>query len=72
MIDIGHRVRALREERSWTQTELAKRVGMHQAHLANIENGRKKPSVEMLAKLATALDVTPNDLMTAIAEPTPA
>jgi transcriptional regulator with XRE-family HTH domain len=42
---------------------LATKVGTHQAHIANIENGVKNPSLRLLVALATALDVTVDELV---------
>lgn len=40
-----------------TQAELAKGSGLSQSSIAQIESGRKDPSVKTLEKLAHALDV---------------
>lgn len=72
---IGQRVRDFRERQNLTQTALAGRVGVHQAYIANIENGSKSPSIRTVVLLAAALGVTPNDLLVdpaQEAQPTPA
>lgn len=55
---ISERVKYLRDLRKLSQTELAKLSGVSQATVAQIESGRKDPSVTTLKKLAKALDVT--------------
>lgn len=54
---IGLRVAALRRERHWTQEQLAERAKMSPAYLARIEGGRRRATVEVLSRLAKALDV---------------
>lgn len=52
----GDRVRALREARGWTQTELHHKSGISQAHLSNIENGNvTKIGSGVLYRLSRAL-----------------
>lgn len=50
-------VRARRKELGWTQAEVAKRLGISQATYANIESGRNTPTLEMVEKIARALNV---------------
>jgi len=54
---IGRRLAALRRERGLTQEQLAERAGTSSAYVARIEAGGRRATVEMLARLATALDV---------------
>ncbi len=55
---IADRVKYLRNLRQLSQAELARISGASQATVAQIESGRKDPSVTTLKKLASALDVT--------------
>ena len=52
-----HALRAFRECRGLTLTELAERASTSQPHLSNIEAGRRVPSGEMIDRLAKALGV---------------
>jgi len=54
---IGDRLRALREKKKFTQTDIEKRTGLRRAHISSVENGRTVPTVETLEKLARALAV---------------
>ena len=47
-----------RREQEITQQELGETVGVRQPFIANIENGRKDPSVSMLMKILRALGKT--------------
>jgi len=46
-----------------TQVELAERLGVQQSTISHIENELRDPSVELLFKLADALDVTIDELI---------
>ena len=50
-------LRALRRWRKMTQGELARRAGLAQGYVSDLESGRREGSVETLASLARALDV---------------
>ncbi len=53
-------IKVYREYRELTQKQLADKVGVQRAYLAEIETGRKSGSVKTLKAIAEALDV---DLM---------
>lgn len=44
-----------RQQLGLTQSQLSARIGITQAFLAEIESGRKRPSIEVLEKLCDAL-----------------
>ena len=56
-VDVGGRLRELREERSLSMRALARQSGLSANALSMIERGRSSPSVSTLYKLATALEV---------------
>ena len=56
------RVRQLRDGQGWTQEQLAERAEIQRTYLAEIEAGKRNPSVRFLDKLATALQVRIADL----------
>jgi DNA-binding XRE family transcriptional regulator len=43
----------------WTQKQLAERAGIGQAEVSKIERGRKSPTIDTYARLATALGIEP-------------
>lgn len=65
----GDRVRELREERSVTQEELARRVQLSRSSITNIEKGRQRVLLHQLVNIATALDAKPSELMPSSGEP---
>ena len=59
----GARVRDLREQRSLTQTDLAKLIGMRQPDLCDLEKGRHSPTLSTIERIAKALHVAASDLI---------
>lgn len=59
---LGGAIRRLRQERGLTVTELASRAGMEQSSVSRIELGQVVPHHKSVAKLATALGVSVEDL----------
>ncbi len=60
---IGNKIRKLRRARELTQIELAVIVNISPVYLGFIENGRRRPSLKVLEKLARALKVKPSELL---------
>ncbi|MBI9043925.1 MAG: cupin domain-containing protein [Anaerolineaceae bacterium] len=56
-VDVGKRLRILREKRNVSMRELARRSNLSANALSMIERGKTSPSVSTLSKLATALEV---------------
>lgn len=56
-INVGQRLRALREERGISMRELARRSNLSANALSMIERGLTSPSVSTLTKLAEAMEV---------------
>lgn len=56
--ELGRRIRHMREERGWTQEELAHRAGMTVVYLSGIERGKQNPSFRKLKGLAEAFSIT--------------
>lgn len=57
-VNIGERLRALREERNISMRTLASRSGLSANALSMIERGKASPSVSTLYKLAEALGIS--------------
>lgn len=58
----GKAVRALREERGYSQEELAERAGLHRNYVGGVERGERNIALENIVKLAGALSVRTRDL----------
>jgi transcriptional regulator with XRE-family HTH domain len=61
-MDLGHRVRDLRNARRLSQVELAARAGVARNTLNRIENGHLMPTAPIIEHLAEALNVAPGAL----------
>lgn len=48
----------LRREKGITQKEIADRTGIQRTNIVRIESGKYVPTIEVLVKLALALDMT--------------
>ena len=58
-MDFGHKVKMRREKLGWTQTELAKAIGLTQNRISKIESGEvTQLSFKNLRALARALGVS--------------
>ena len=62
MVD-GTLIRQLRKESGMTTTQLGKSVFVSQEMITQIENGAKKPSVELLARIAERFDKTVDEFI---------
>lgn len=59
-----HPLKFYRKKNSLTQKELADKAGLSRTYLTEIETGAKNGSIDAYLKLAQALDITINDLVT--------
>jgi transcriptional regulator with XRE-family HTH domain len=53
----SRRLKTMRQQREWTQAELATRAGLHRVFISELESGTHDPSLTTLAKLAKAFRV---------------
>lgn len=63
--EIGGRIRALRLEKGMSQVELATATGTHQTSLSQIERGVRGAGVPQVVKLARALRVPADRILSA-------
>lgn len=61
--ELGKRLRRRRQDRGHTLATVAAAAGVSVPYLANLERGRGNPTMEVLHKVATALDVPLATLM---------
>lgn len=57
-ITFGNRLSQVRKEKKISQDALAKRIGQHGAVIGRYERDEVKPSIEIAARIADALDVS--------------
>ena len=60
---LNQRIRELRKARHWTQVELAEKLGISKQSLSNWEHDNIQPSIEMLTRLASCLNVSTDYLL---------
>lgn len=63
MTDIGQKIQSCRKEKGWTQDELAKKMGISRATVAQYEAGKRKPKYETIVRFADALGTSADDLL---------
>jgi transcriptional regulator with XRE-family HTH domain len=61
---LGKRIQHLRIKRGMTQERLAEEAKISVQHLSKVENGKEKPSFDLLMRIATILDYRVGDLIT--------
>jgi transcriptional regulator with XRE-family HTH domain len=69
-MNIGDRLRALREQKNLSQGHIEKRTGLLRCYISRVENGHTVPSVGTLEKLARALEVPLYQILYSGDEPT--
>ena len=55
------RMKAIRTRNGFSQMDLSLRSNLSQSFIANLEKGKKQPSVLTLIRIADALNVNPQD-----------
>ena len=62
--EIGKRIAQRRKELGLKQTEVCERAGINDKYLSCIERASSIPSLEVVMRLALALDTTPDSFLT--------
>ena len=55
---IGTRIAELRKLKGWSQVDLAEKCGMAPGNIARIETGKYSTGIDLLSKIADALDAS--------------
>jgi len=63
LVKLGKRIRALRQKRGWTQTDMAVYLDMNRGHISDIECGKREAGVITLQVIASGLDTTMANLL---------
>jgi DNA-binding XRE family transcriptional regulator len=61
---VKNNINKIRLEKKLKQSELAKMIGVNQTHLSRVERGEKNFSLEVMQKVAKALNVSIDELLT--------
>lgn len=62
-MSFSERVVTLRKQKSWTQQQLAERVGVRVLQIRRYESGASQPTLDAIRRLALALGVTTDELI---------
>ncbi len=62
----GRNVAHHRHNLKLSQEKLSERAGLHRTYIGNIERGEKNVSLINICKIATALEIKPNELLNGI------
>ena len=65
---LGARIRYLRQQKNWTIEDLALEAGINRNYLCDLERGLRNPTVNVLNKIAKALDINLSTLFEGIVE----
>lgn len=68
-VELGARVRSLRQEHGWSQERLAVECGLHWTYVGQVERGRRNLTLHNILRLASALEVDPSVLVTGLDAP---
>ena len=60
-MNVGERIKELREKRGFTVNKLANLAGISQSYLRDVELGNKNPTIETLSYFCDALGVSLKD-----------
>lgn len=62
-VEIGLRIKELRNAKKLSQEALSFSAGMHPAYLSKIERGEKCPTIDTLYKIAKAFNISLSELV---------
>lgn len=65
--DAGSAIRHFRQESGLSQEALADRLDMSPPYISMLESGKRYPSIEMLIRIANALEISPGAMLDFIA-----
>jgi transcriptional regulator with XRE-family HTH domain len=57
-VNIGEVIRSYRTDRGLSQGDIERRTGLLRCYLSRVENGHTVPSLETLAKIAEAMEIS--------------
>lgn len=67
VLNLGQKIKQLRESREWSQAELARRAGITKSAISTYELGIRTPSADVVCAFAKAFGVS-SDYLLGIAE----
>ena len=68
-VNIGQVIRSYRSDRGLSQGDIERRTGLLRCYLSRVENGHTVPSLETLAKIAEAMEISLADFFPMLETP---
>ena len=65
---LGARIRYLRQQKNWSMADLAQEAEINRNNLCDLERGARNPTVNVLNRIAKALDINLSTLFEGIVE----
>ncbi len=65
---LGARIRYLRQQKNWSMEDLALEAEINRNYLCDLERGSRNPTINVLNKIAKALDINLSTLFEGIVE----
>ena len=66
---VGESIRRMRQERGWTQVELAERTGLSPNYIARLERAELSPSFFVACRIAEGFEVAIEEMLSAAHAP---
>jgi transcriptional regulator with XRE-family HTH domain len=61
--EFGRRIRVIREQKEWTQEDLADKSGLTSVQISRVERGAREIRLTTLLRLIAALETMPDNLL---------
>ena len=66
--ELGDRIKSRRQELELTQAALAEKADLHYTYIGGLETGVRNPSIDLIARLAKAMDMDLGELVAGLQE----
>jgi transcriptional regulator with XRE-family HTH domain len=63
LVQLGKRIRAHRQKKGWTQTDMAVTLDLNRGHISDIELGKREVGIITLQLIARGLSTTMENLL---------
>lgn len=60
---LGGNLKRIRTKKGISQVDIARLLGVSRGFISNIENGKTNPTLSTIARLATAIKTSPDELL---------
>lgn len=62
-VQIGYRIKEVREQNNFSQARLAEETGLSISYISHIENAKRKASLESIIRIVNVLGITIDELL---------